>query len=124
MSFGTPQYKNNNQYTRYLTAQEDKPVIGRIIPPINKLAADGIFSLRCEVPQNWLCCDVIMTRLFGVRCRAKKLAPHITHFLSDGWLNHGNNRCGWSSGHGLSHERRFTQRKQESGKQQVRMVHL
>ena len=45
MSFGTPQYKNNNQYTRYMTAQEDKPVIGRIIPPINKLAADGIWNV-------------------------------------------------------------------------------
>lgn len=40
-AFGVPQYKSGREFTKYVTLQEDKPLIGRIIPPIKALAASG-----------------------------------------------------------------------------------
>lgn len=45
MAFGKPQYAGNKTFTKYVSLQEDKPIVGRIIPPINSLAADGIWAV-------------------------------------------------------------------------------
>ena len=41
LPFGQPQYSAGKTYVRYVSPQEGKPIVGRIIPPIKDLAAEG-----------------------------------------------------------------------------------